>query len=86
MSTSGKAIDVYTDNRINSILDNVVAKKNYGYYEMLKEFNYLGDRAKEIVIDNPNKIADMVEDNIRPVPKGNYPPSIPGAEEKLTEK
>ena len=38
MSTSGKAIDVYTDNRINSILDNVVAKKNYGYYEMLKEF------------------------------------------------
>lgn len=54
--------------------------------EMLKEFNYLGDRAKEIVIDNPNKIADMVEDNIRPVPKGNYPPSIPGAEEKLTEK
>lgn len=38
MSTTGKAIDVYTDSRINNILDSVVDKKNYGYYEMLKEF------------------------------------------------
>lgn len=38
MSTTGKAIDVYTDNRINSILDSVVAKKNYGYYEMFNTF------------------------------------------------
>ena len=29
--------------------------------EMLEEFSYLGDRAEEVVIDNPNKIADMVQ-------------------------
>ncbi|MEE1188802.1 MAG: PolC-type DNA polymerase III [Acutalibacteraceae bacterium] len=50
--------------------------------EMLAEFEYLGDRAEEVVIDNPNKIADMVE-RIRPVPAGNFPPSIDGAEEEL---
>lgn len=50
--------------------------------EMLAEFAYLGDRAEEVVIDNPNKIADMVE-RIRPVPAGNFPPSIDGAEEEL---
>ena len=38
MSTTGKAIDYYTDARIDSILDAVAAKKNYGYYEMLSEF------------------------------------------------
>ncbi len=52
--------------------------------EMLDEFSYLGDRAKEVVIDNPNKIADMVE-KIRPVPNGSFPPSIEGSEEQLTE-
>lgn len=50
--------------------------------EMLAEFTYLGDRAEEVVITNPNKIADMVE-RIRPVPDGNFPPSIDGAEEEL---
>ena len=50
--------------------------------EMLEEFSYLGDRAEEVVIDNPNRIADMVE-RIRPVPAGNFPPSIDGAEEEL---
>lgn len=38
MSTTGNAISVYTDSRIDDILDAVVAKKNYGYYEMFKEF------------------------------------------------
>lgn len=38
MSTTGKAIDVYTDYRIDSILDSVVAKKNWGYYEMFNTF------------------------------------------------
>ncbi len=51
--------------------------------EMLEEFSYLGDRAKEIVIDNTNLIADMVDGTILPVPLEKYPPKIPGAEETL---
>ena len=50
--------------------------------DMLEEFSWLGDRAKEIVIDNPNKIADMCE-TIRPFPKGTFPPHIDGADEEL---
>lgn len=38
MSTTGKAIDIYTDARIDSILDNVAARKNRGYYEMMNTF------------------------------------------------
>lgn len=50
--------------------------------EMLEEFAYLGDRAHEVVVDNTCKIADMCED-VRPIPKGNFPPFIEGAEEQL---
>lgn len=49
---------------------------------MLKEFAYLGDRAKEVVIDNPGKIADMCEE-IKPIPEGTYPPHMEGADENL---
>lgn len=51
--------------------------------EMLGEFAYLGkDRAYEVVITNPNKIADML-DPIRPIPRENYPPKIEGSAEEL---
>ncbi|MBO4693698.1 MAG: PolC-type DNA polymerase III [Clostridia bacterium] len=51
--------------------------------EMLSDFSYFGERAKEFVIDNPNKIADMVSGDVIPVPEGNYPPTIEGSDDLL---
>lgn len=54
--------------------------------EMLDDFAWAGDRAREFVIDNPNKIADMIQDNIPPIPPGTFQPYIDGADDELTEK
>ena len=53
--------------------------------EMLAEFAYLGEKtAKEVVITNPNKIADLCESGMTPFPRGTFPPSLEGADEDLT--
>ena len=51
--------------------------------EMLEEFSYLGEEAaREVVITNPNLIADRFE-HIRPIPEGRFEPDLPGAKEEL---
>ncbi len=51
--------------------------------EMLAEFEYLSfEKAHQIVVENPNKIADMVEEII-PIPFGMHAPEMEGAEEEL---
>lgn len=51
--------------------------------EMLEEFSYLPeDVRREVVIENPRKIAESVE-VVRPIPKGTFPPNIPGSDEDL---
>ncbi len=53
--------------------------------EMLADFAYLGEKkAYEVVVKNTNLIADMIE-YVRPVPEGNFPPSIPGSDEIIEQ-
>lgn len=52
--------------------------------EMLDEFYYLDDnKAKEIVIDNTNYIADLIDDTFEPIPKEKHPPVIDGAADDI---
>ena len=53
--------------------------------EMLDEFAYLGeDVARKIVIENTNKVADMI-DEVSPVADKLYPPHMETAEEDLVQ-
>lgn len=53
--------------------------------EMLNDFAYLGEEtARQVVIDNPNQIAELIE-QLKPVPDGFYPPQIDSAEQEITE-
>ena len=55
--------------------------------EMLKEFSFLGeDVAQKIVVDNTHKVADMVDDDIRPVKDRLYTPHMKGAEQEIQER
>ena len=51
--------------------------------EMLREFSYLGEeKAKEVVVTNPNLVADMCE-TVRPVPHNLFAPKIENSVEDL---
>jgi DNA polymerase-3 subunit alpha (Gram-positive type) len=51
--------------------------------EMLAEFDYLDEEtARAVVIDNPRKIAAMI-DEVLPIPDGTFPPVIEGSDEEI---
>ncbi|KEO82970.1 PolC-type DNA polymerase III [Tumebacillus flagellatus] len=51
--------------------------------EMLEAFSYLGpELAREVVITNTNKVADMIED-VSPIPDKLYTPKIEGTDEEI---
>ncbi|MBL0388951.1 PolC-type DNA polymerase III [Tumebacillus sp. ITR2] len=53
--------------------------------EMLEAFSYLGpELAREVVVTNTNKVADMIED-VSPIPDQLYTPKIEGTDEEIRE-
>ena len=53
--------------------------------EMLEEFSYLGrEKAEEVVIDNPNKIADQIS-KMSPIHPDKYPPVIENSDRDLKD-
>ena len=54
--------------------------------DMLAQFDYLGpEMAYKVVVENPNRLADRIENGFRAIPWGTYPPSIEGAEQQLRD-
>ncbi len=53
--------------------------------EMMEEFSYLGpELAKKVVIDDPNAIADSIED-VAPLPTGLFTPTIENSAQQLQD-
>ena len=53
--------------------------------ELLEDFSYFGEEAaREVVIQNPQKVAEMVED-VDPIPNETLSPQFEGADELLRE-
>lgn len=56
----------------------------YTTQEMLDEFSFMGEEiAKEVVITNPNKINDMIDEGVQPVQDESFPPKIPHTAERV---
>ncbi len=47
----------------------------YSTKDMLDAFDYLGEKAEEIVIDNCYKLAEMIGDDVPPIPRGVFYPN-----------
>lgn len=54
--------------------------------EMLDAFSYLGpETAYEVVVEATNKVAEMVEPDLRPFPEGHFPPIIDSASDSVRQ-